>query len=117
MESSAVEMEVDLATSPPVEGILAACRVKRPAILAKYAGVACVSTSNLDAGKWVSAADYDPSLDCREDEYNGLRDKVTDVETIDEEVEEEDIEDMSAVTDSDKKVKKVKKIFVSSAHW
>jgi serine/threonine-protein kinase PRP4 len=71
-------------------------------------------------GEQVSAADYDPSLDRREDEYKRLGDKVTNVETIDidEEVEEEeDVEDMFAVANSDKKVKKVKKIIVSSAHW
>ena len=69
-------------------------------------------------GEQVSAADYDPSLDRREDEYKRLGDKVTNVETIDEEVEEEeeDVEDMFAITNSNK-VKKVKKIIVSSAHW
>jgi serine/threonine-protein kinase PRP4 len=68
-------------------------------------------------GEQVSAADYDPSLDRREDEYKRLGDKVTKVETIDEEVEEEeDFEDMFAVANSDKQVKKVKKIIVSSAH-
>ena len=68
-------------------------------------------------GEQVSAADYDPSLDRREDEYKRLGDKVTNVETIDEEVEEEeDVEDMFAVANSNK-VKKVKKIIVSSAHW
>ena len=165
LESSAVEMELDLAPSPPpVEDILAARRAKRQAILAKYAGVASVSTSISpspgpssaaqppthsisvsnrvsvsptscdfalakdseqeeqsrpeNVGEQVSAADYDPSLDRREDEYKRLGDKVTNVETIDEEVEEEeDVEDMFAVVDSDKKVKKVKKIIVSSAHW
>jgi serine/threonine-protein kinase PRP4 len=68
-------------------------------------------------GEQVSAADYDPSLDRREDEYKRLGDKVTNVETIEEEVEEEeDVEDMFAVANSDK-VKKVKKIIVSSVHW
>ena len=69
-------------------------------------------------GEQVSAADYDPSLDRREDEYKRLGDKITNVETIDEEVEEEeDVEDMFAVANSDRKVKKVKKIIVSFAHW
>lgn len=63
----------------------------------------------------VSAADYDPSLDRREDEYKRFGDKVPNVGTIDEEVEEEeDVEDMFAVADSEKKVKKVKKAIVSS---
>ena len=163
-EPGVVEMELYLAPSPPpVEDILAARRAKRQAILAKYAGVASVSTSISpspgpssaaqppthsisvsnrvsvsptscdfalakdseqeeqsrpeNVGEQVSAADYDPSLDRREDEYKRLGDKVTNVETIDEEVEEEeDVEDMFAVADSDKKVKKVKKIIVSSAH-
>lgn len=39
-------MELDLPSSPlPVEDLLAARRAKRQAILAKYAGVASVSTS------------------------------------------------------------------------
>ena len=68
-------------------------------------------------GEQVSAADYDPSFDRREDEYKRLGDKLTNVETIDEEFEEEeDIEDMFAVANSVKKVKKLKKIIVSSAH-
>jgi hypothetical protein len=69
-------------------------------------------------GEQVSAADYDPSLDRREDEYKRLGDKVPNVGTVDEEIEEEeDVEDMFAVVTSDKKVKKVKKIVVSSIHW
>ena len=43
-ESTVVEMELDLPPSPPVEDILAARRAKRQAILAKYTGVASVST-------------------------------------------------------------------------
>jgi serine/threonine-protein kinase PRP4 len=165
-ESTVVEMELDLAPSPPpVEDILAARCAKRQAILAKYSGVASVNTSISPSpgpssaaqppthslsvsnrvsvsptscdfalakdseqegrsrpenagGEQVSAADYDPSLDRREDEYKRLGDKVTNVETIDEEVEEEeDVEDMFAIASSNKKVKKVKKIIVSSAHW
>ena len=164
-ESTVVEMELDLAPSPPpVEDILAARRAKRQAILAKYTGVASVNTSVSPSpgpssaaqppihslsvsnrasvsptscdfalakdseqegqsrpehagGEQVSAADYDPSLDRREDEYKRLGDKVTNVETIDEELEEEeDVEDMFAVASSDKKVKKVKKVIVSSVH-
>ncbi|KAL0947806.1 hypothetical protein HGRIS_013879 [Hohenbuehelia grisea] len=59
----------------------------------------------------ISAADYDPSLDRREDEQR----RVHGVETIgedeeeEEEIEEEDLDDMFAVAASDKKVKKVKK--------
>lgn len=68
------------------------------------------------AGEQVSAADYDPSLDRREDEYKRFGDKVPNAETLDEEVEDEDdVEDMFAVANSDKKVKKVKKIVVSSS--
>lgn len=59
----------------------------------------------------ISAADYDPSLDRREDEQRRvLKDEPVDVETIEEE-EEEDVDDMFAVISSDKKkVKKVKKV-------
>ena len=166
-ESTVVEMELDLAPSPPpVEDILAARRAKRQAILAKYSGLASVNTSISSSpgpssaaqppthslsvsnrvsvsptscdfalakdseqegqtrpenagGEQVSAADYDPSLDRREDEYKRLGDKViANVETVDEEIEEEeDVEDMFAVASSDKKVKKVRKIIVSSACW
>ncbi|PPQ91944.1 hypothetical protein CVT25_000987 [Psilocybe cyanescens] len=45
-EPKGIEMELDLPSSPPpVEDLLAARRAKRQAILAKYAGVASVSTS------------------------------------------------------------------------
>ncbi|KAI0312331.1 hypothetical protein OF83DRAFT_1018835, partial [Amylostereum chailletii] len=65
----------------------------------------------------VSAADYDPSLDRREDEQRrvrGVKEEVDpDVEMIVEEEEEEDddLDDMFAVaTTEKKKKKKVKKI-------
>lgn len=71
----------------------------------------------------ISAADYDPSLDRREDEArivmgagNGHRAEENDVEMIEEEVEEDededDIDDMFAVVkpEKKKKVKKVKRI-------
>jgi serine/threonine-protein kinase PRP4 len=64
----------------------------------------------------VFAADYDPSLDRREDEYKRFGDQVPNVGTVDEEDEEEDVEDMFAVADSEKKVKKLKKVIVSSVH-
>ncbi|GJE88154.1 kinase-like protein [Phanerochaete sordida] len=69
----------------------------------------------------ISAADYDPSLDRREDEArivkangNGHRGDDNDIEMIEEEVEEEeddeeDVDDMFAVVKPEKK-KKVKKI-------
>ncbi|KZP16066.1 kinase-like protein [Athelia psychrophila] len=59
----------------------------------------------------ISAADYDPSLDRREDEQRRFKDEPT-VETIEEEEVEEDdddVDDMFAL-ESEKKVKKVKKI-------
>ena len=66
-------------------------------------------------GEQVSAADYDPSLDRREDEYKRFGDKVPNDRTIEEEVkEEDDVEDMFAIPNSDKKVKKVKNVIVSS---
>lgn len=68
----------------------------------------------------VSAADYDPSQDRREDEQKrvrGFKEEVDgDVEMIEEEEEEEDddVEDMFAVaTIEKKKVKKVKRVMVS----
>lgn len=68
----------------------------------------------------VSAADYDPSLDRREDEQRRVRgvkdDPVPGVETIEEEEEEDDVEDMFAVATSEKKSKKVKKVIVSALH-
>lgn len=70
------------------------------------------------SGEQISAADYDPSLDRREDEYKRFGDKIPNAATVEEEVEEEeDVEDMFAVASSDKKVKKVKKIIVSFVHW
>lgn len=64
----------------------------------------------------ISAADYDPSLDRREDEQKrvlGVKDEPEDVQVMEEE-EEEDVDDMFAVATSDKpKVKKVKKVLVS----
>ncbi|KIJ25950.1 hypothetical protein M422DRAFT_38427 [Sphaerobolus stellatus SS14] len=78
-------------------------------------------------GEQISAADYDPSLDRREDEArrvgiwngqakaNGKEDKM-DVDVVEEEVtdeEDEDVEDMFAIATSEpKKKKKVKKISV-----
>lgn len=69
-------------------------------------------------GEQVSAADYDPSLDRREDEQRRVRDPVPAIETIEEEVEEEDdVDDMFAVATSDvKKVRKVKKKTVVRAN-
>jgi serine/threonine-protein kinase PRP4 len=72
------------------------------------------------AREQISAADYDPSLDRREDEQRRVRgakeDLNQDVEMIEEEEEEEeDVDDMFAVSvaDKKKKIKKVKKVIVS----
>lgn len=65
-------------------------------------------------GEQVSAADYDPSLDRREDEQKRVI--VVEPEMIEEEEEEEDdVDDMFAVATNDpkKKVKKVKRVSVS----
>ena len=77
------------------------------------------------AREQVSAADYDPSLDRREDEQRRVRgakeelNQDVDVEMIeddDEEDEDDDVDDMFAVAVVDKKkVKKVKKVVVSFA--
>lgn len=63
----------------------------------------------------ISAADYDPSLDRREDEQRRFKDEST-VETIEEEVEEEeeDVDDMFAIASTSRKVKKVRKVMVSA---
>lgn len=68
------------------------------------------------AREQISAADYDPSLDRREDEQRRVRGTKElsnqDVEMIEE--EEEDVDDMFAVSVADrKKTKKVKKVMVS----
>lgn len=66
----------------------------------------------------VSAADYDPSLDRREDEQRRVRavpaPEAETIEIVEEEEEEEDVDDMFAVASTEKKkVKKVRKITVS----
>jgi serine/threonine-protein kinase PRP4 len=73
-------------------------------------------------GEQISAADYDPSLDRREDAhkrvYKAERNAVDldDTEEVveEEEEEEEDVDDMFAISTSEKKkkVKKVKKVVV-----
>ncbi|KAJ8595834.1 kinase-like protein [Rhizopogon salebrosus TDB-379] len=66
----------------------------------------------------ISAADYDPSLDRREDEQRRvLKDEPMNVETIEEEEEEEedDVDDMFAVALTVKKRKKVKKVLKQAA--
>jgi serine/threonine-protein kinase PRP4 len=71
------------------------------------------------APEQISAADYDPSLDRREDEQRRVRGTKEllnqDVEMIEEEEEEEeeDVDDMFAVSVTDKKTKKAKKVMVS----
>ncbi|KAG1854794.1 kinase-like domain-containing protein [Suillus subalutaceus] len=69
----------------------------------------------------ISAADYDPSLDRREDEQRRvLKDEPMNVETIEEEEEEEeeeedDVDDMFAAAVTEKKRKKVKKVVKKAA--
>ena len=73
----------------------------------------------------ISAADYDPSLDRREDEQKRVRGGVNDTaqdklqtlreeeEEIEEEVEEEmEVDDMFSISTTAKKVKKVKRVVV-----
>jgi serine/threonine-protein kinase PRP4 len=68
-----------------------------------------------DNGHQISAADYDPSLDRREDEQRRVyKDEPMDVETIEEEEDEEDVDDMFAVASTVKKKVKVKKVAVST---
>lgn len=69
-----------------------------------------------DTGEQISAADYDPNQDRREDEGKRVREvkPEEEVEIIEEE-EEEDVDDMFADTTTvRKKVKKVKKVIVSN---
>ncbi|KAE9408946.1 kinase-like protein [Gymnopus androsaceus JB14] len=76
---------------------------------------------NADTGEQISAADYDPSLDRREDEGKRIQPPIKVEEAIEEveveEEEEDDVDDMFAVATSDKKpkVKKVKQIVRTSA--
>lgn len=136
------DMELDLPPSPPpVEDILAARRAKRQAILAKYTGVASVSTTvtsgseptstatpqdftlaregNVDGtsgvelgGEQVSAVDYDPSFDRREDQQKRFGvDRNVKTVTDDDEVEEEeedDVDDMFAISTTKKRSRKAK---------
>lgn len=72
---------------------------------------------NANVGEQILAADYDPSLDRREDEGKRIQPSVKveeeDVEEVVEEEDEDDVDDMFAVAVSDKpKVKKVKKVTV-----
>lgn len=68
----------------------------------------------------ISAADYDPSLDRREDEQRrvraGVDDPEQDIEMVEEEVEEveeeDDVDDMFAVATTVKRVRKVTKVVV-----
>jgi len=69
-----------------------------------------------NAHEQVSAADYDPSLDRREDEHKRFGDNPTVVDEEEEEEEEEEeaedeLDDMFAVAAPVKKVKKVKKVY------
>jgi serine/threonine-protein kinase PRP4 len=68
-----------------------------------------VQAENTDAEQ-ISAADYDPSLDRREDEQRRVREPVAEIHSVEEEEEveeEDDVDDMFAVATSDtKKVKK-----------
>ena len=70
-----------------------------------------------EGGEQVSAADYDPNQDRREDEgkrIHDVDDHADDVEmVVEEEDEEEDLDDMFAVAATDKKkVKKIRRVIV-----
>jgi serine/threonine-protein kinase PRP4 len=67
---------------------------------------------NMDGEDQMNAADYDPSLDRREDEHKRIKvDEIADEdeEEVEEEEEEDDIDDMFAIGTSDKPKKTVKK--------
>jgi serine/threonine-protein kinase PRP4 len=74
-----------------------------------------------ESGEQVSAADYDPNQDRREDEGKRVHDNDRPgdevemvVEEEDEGDEEDDLDDMFAVATTEKKVKKVKRVLVSA---
>lgn len=78
-----------------------------------------LEAKNAQAGptEQISAADYDPSLDRREDEQKRVypaserqEEMMEEVEVVEEEVEEDDLDDMFAVANADRKVKKVTKV-------
>ena len=74
-----------------------------------------------EGAEQVSAADYDPSLDRREDEHKRFKEPIPKNEPTEEEIEvieeeeeeEEDVDDMFAALTTEKKPKKVKKVVVS----
>lgn len=70
-----------------------------------------------NAVEQLSAADYDPSLDQREDEHKRIHPAEVAINVDDEQVEEsdededeDDLDDMFAVATTEKKTKKVKKV-------
>ena len=96
--------------------------------LAKNNGAedAHVKDQDVSTHEQISAADYDPNLDRREDERKWVRgvqdDQINSVEEIEEiEVDEGDddddeVDDMFAALTSEKKPKRVKKVVVRAAH-
>lgn len=83
----------------------------RDFVLARNNGVEGNSGAD-NTGEQVSAVDYDPSLDRREDQQKlfGVERKVeTAVDGDDEmDIEEDDVDDMFAISTTKKKVKKAK---------
>jgi serine/threonine-protein kinase PRP4 len=73
-----------------------------------------------DGAHMISAADYDPSLDRREDEERRVRGAADqDIVMVEEEVEEEDdLDDMFAIgTTEKKKKKKIRQVAVGRTAW
>ncbi|KAG6820615.1 hypothetical protein H0H93_014218 [Arthromyces matolae] len=83
--------------------------------LAKDGDTDEVPTQENISAEQISAADYDPSLDRREDEQRRIREPPRPIEPIHveedevEEEEEEDWDDMFAIATTTKKIQKVKK--------
>lgn len=85
--------------------------------------------ADVGAGEQISAADYDPSLDRREDEEKRYRavaardDPTVDVEMVEveeseEDGEEDDVDDMFALDTSEKKkTRKVKRVMVRRVYY
>lgn len=80
-------------------------------------GGAQVTTAGASAEQ--SAADYDPSMDRREDEQKRVRGEdlaiTVDVEEVEEEDDVDDVEDMFALAMGERKVRKVKKAGVRNS--
>ncbi|KAH9842435.1 kinase-like protein [Rhodofomes roseus] len=111
---------IDVERSAPVSSRVSASVSPTPGIfsLAKDQGDGQVKGQVQDGPhEQISAADYDPSLDRREDEKRvlGVKDEpAEDIQLVEEEEEEDDVDDMFAIATT-KKTKKVKNVVKPAA--